>query len=398
MRESSLAWVWGVLVVLAGCGSDSGSTTDGASGFKELYDQGLTRYVGEFSPVGDPQTQEDGIKTFQFAVPDDLSAEPRGPLCLRGTEYTVDTREGSSDELVIFLQGGGACWEDFCSAFEETNYLRDFTTGILNPAFAGNPVADWDVVYLPYCDGALFAGDVDRMLPSSALGGGASGPSMGYQRGLQNLTAALDVAVAEFPDPSRILLTGVSGGAFGTITALPLVRYHYPDTEILVFNDSGVGVAKEGDAEFINETLLAGWNASLLIPASCTDCTSNGHITRFIEWELEADPNFTMSALSFSEDSVISTFFLMIPPATFTASLLAETGRTTTAFPDRYKRFIPVGAAHTTLLRETAEGSGGGLEIGSLETEVGGVTVLDWFTAMIDGSEDWVDQVDESLE
>ena len=105
-----------------------------------------------------------------------------------------------------------------------------------------------------------------------------------------------------------------------------------------------------------------------------------------------------MSALSFSADSVISIFFLMIPPATFTASLLAETGRTTAAFPDRYKRFIPVGAAHTTLLRETAEGGGEGLEIGSLDTEVGGVTVLDWFTAMIDGSEGWVDRVDESLE
>jgi hypothetical protein len=393
-----LAWFWGALVALAGCGSDGGSTTDGSSGFDELYDQGLNRYVGEFSPAGEPQLDESGIKTFEFAVPADLSAEPRGPLCLRGTEYTVDTREGSSDELVIFLQGGGACWEDFCAAFEETTYLRDVTSGILNPALAGNPVADWDVVYLPYCDGALFAGDVDRMLPSSAFGGGAPGPSMGYQRGLQNLTAALDVAVSEFPNPSRILLTGVSGGAFGTITALPLVRYHYPETEILLFNDSGVGVAKEGDPEFIDETLLAGWNASSLIPASCTDCTSNGHITGFIEWELEADPNFTMSALSFSADSVISTFFLMIPPATFTASLLAETGRTTTAFPDRYKRFIPVGSAHTTLLQKTAEGGVGGLEIGSLDTEVDGVTVLDWFTAMIDGTEDWVDRVDASLE
>ena len=71
---------------------------------------------------------------------------------------------------------------------------------------------------------------------------------MGYQRGLQNLTAALDIGVEQFPNPSRILLTGVSGGAFGTITALPLVRHYYPDTEIVLFNDSGVGVAKEGDS------------------------------------------------------------------------------------------------------------------------------------------------------
>jgi hypothetical protein len=413
MRASVLSLILGAVVALGGCGSDGGSGTagsggsgaaggaGGSSGFDELYDQGLTKYVGEFAPEGDPTFhEENGINTYQFAVPADPTAEPRGPLCLRGTEYTVDTREGSSDELVIFLQGGGACWADFCAAFEQTNFLGDVNVsrGILNPELETNPVKDWDVVYLPYCDGALFAGDVDRMLPNSVVEDGEAGESMGYQRGLQNLTAALDVAVAEFPNPSRILLTGVSGGGFGTITALPLARYYYPDTEILVFNDSGVGVAKEGDPDFINESLLAGWNASSLIPASCTDCTSNGHITRFIDWQLAADDNFTMSALSFSEDQVISTFFLMINPASFTVSLLAETGRTTTMFEDRYKRFIPAGTAHTTLLRENSDGGMPGLEIGSLETAIGETTVLDWFTAMIDGAETWDDLVDESLE
>jgi hypothetical protein len=388
MRTSVLAWILGTLIVLGGCGSDSAE-----SNFQELYDQGLTKYVDTFDPENDPIPADDGIKTFHFAVPADPAAKPRGPLCLRGTEYTVDTREGASDELMIFLQGGGACWEDFCSAFEETNFLRDYD-GILNPDLEGNPVADWDVVYLPYCDGSLFAGDVDRVLPNSF----ASGESMGYQRGLQNLSGAMDIARAEFPNPSRILLTGVSGGAFGTIPALPLVRYYYPETEILVFNDSGVGVAKEGNPDFINETLLAGWNADSLVPASCPECTSNGHATRLIEWQLGADDNFTMSALSFSADAVISVTFLMINPATFTQSLLAETGHTAMMFDTRYKRFIPAGSAHTTLLRETSDGGSGGIQIGSLETEIAGVTVLDWFTAMIDGTATWDDLVDEGVE
>lgn len=397
MRMTVLVWILGALLGVTGCGDDTSGTggSDGASGFAELYDQGLTKYVGAFAPSNDPQVVA-GVKTFEFAVPSDLSAEPRGPLCLRGGGYTVDTREGSSDELVIFLQGGGACWADFCAAFEEADSLPP--RGILNPDLAGNPVADWDVVYLPYCDGSLFAGDVDRVLPNSLIGNGGAGQSMGYQRGLQNLSAAIDIAAAEFPNPSRILLAGVSGGAFGTITALPLVRYHYPDTEILLFDDSGVGIAKAGDPEFINQTLLGGWNATELIPASCTDCSSNGHITRFIEWELSADDNFTMSALSFSADAVISSYFLMINPADFTSSLLSETGRTAGLFPDRYKRFIPVGSAHTTLLGETSD-SGGvqGVEIGSLETAVGDVTVLDWITAMVDGTDAWVDLVDPSL-
>ena len=65
----------------------------------------------------------------------------------------------------------------------------------------------------------------------------------------------------------------------------------------------------------------------------------------------------------------------------------------------RYKRFIPEGAAHTTLLRATSEGDPGlGVQIGSLETEIGGTNVLDWLTAMVDGTEDWQNLVDDSLE
>jgi hypothetical protein len=415
MRVTVLTLALSALLALVGCGSDDSSGTGGTAGgagaaggggsageggsadpsFQELYDQGLTKYVGMFDPEDSAAKQGD-LTTYSFAVPEDPAAEPRGPLCLRGTEYTVDTREGSSDQLMIFLQGGGACWEDFCSAFEVTNSLP--SSGILNPALEGNPVADWNVLYLPYCDGSLFAGDVDRVLPNSVVGEGEPGESQGYQRGLQNLTAALDIGFEEFPNPSRILLTGVSGGAFGTINALPLVRYYYPDTEIVVFNDSGVGVAKDGEPEFVEETLLAGWNADSLIPASCTDCTSNGHVTRLIEWQLEADDNFTMSALSFSADQVISAFFLMIPGAEFTESLLAETGRTTMLFEERYKRFIPEGGAHTTLLTETSGGGQPGLEIGALDTEIDGVTVLDWFTAHIEGTEDWDDLVAEGLE
>jgi hypothetical protein len=109
------------LIALSGCGSDDGSAgtggTAGAGGgagtggsdapsFQELYDQGLTKYVGMFDPVDAPTANQDGVATYSFAVPDDRMAAPRGPLCLRGTEYTVDTRQGNSDELVIFLQGG----------------------------------------------------------------------------------------------------------------------------------------------------------------------------------------------------------------------------------------------------------------------------------------------------
>jgi len=43
-------------------------------------------------------------------------------------------------------------------------------------------------------------------------------------------------------------------------------------------------------------------NVSGMVPESCTDCTSNGHITRLIEWQLAQDANVTMSGLSYSQD------------------------------------------------------------------------------------------------
>lgn len=387
-------------VALLGCSDDSGGSggeggTGGDAVFQELYDQGVTRYVGEFTPSNDPAADENGVKHFEFAVPDDLDSGPRVPICIRGGQWTVDTREGSSDDLVIFLQGGGACWPEFCAAAETAGPLP--AIGVLDPTLSGNPVADWDVVYLPYCDGSLFAGDVDRDLPESIIGDGASGLS--YQRGLQNLTSALDVTVAEFPNPERIVLTGVSGGAFGTIVALPLVRFYYPDAEIIVFNDSGVGVAIDGEPDFVNETLLGGWNASSMIPESCDDCTGNGHVTRYLEWQLDTDPNVTMSALSFSADFVIATTFLMIPAADFTESLLRETGRIAENYPERYRRFIPDGSAHTTLLRaEPGDDIIPGVSIGTLQTEIAGTSVLDWFTAHIEGSDAWENLVDDGLE
>ena len=72
--------------------------------------------------------------------------------------------------------------------------------------------------------------------------------------------------------------------------------------------------------------------------------------------------------------------------------------KVTMLFEDRYKRFIPEGGAHTTLLTGTSDGGEPGLEIGALDTEIDGVTVLDWFTAHIEGTSDWDDLVAEGLE
>ncbi|MGI9625511.1 MAG: hypothetical protein ACR2QM_01630, partial [Longimicrobiales bacterium] len=316
-------------ILVGGCGdsSDSGVppliAEDGGvpPRIAEHVEQSLGRYVGAFTPA--EEAMEDGVKTHAFAVPEDPLSEPRGPLCLRGDAFRMSTREGSSDELLIFMQGGGACWETNCGARETATPF--FAGGVLDPSLAGNPVADANVVFMPNCDGSIYLGDVDRMLaPNRVAAEPDPEPFMGYQRGLQNLTAALDVGKREFPNPSRVVIVAASAGAFGSLAATSLVRTYYPGVDILLFNDSGIGVAT-GDAAFLEDRLLDGWNISGLIPDTCTDCTTNGHATRLVEWNLEQDPRLRISSFTFSRDFVISVTLLDVPGEQFEMMYLEET-------------------------------------------------------------------------
>jgi len=328
--------------------------------FQELYDQGITRYLGEYTPM--LSEAADDIVNHTFGSGD-------GPLCLAGGEYSMATRDAGSQDLVIFLQGGGACWSEFCSATEES-HTGIPPLGILDPDRENNPVRNWNQVYLPYCDGGLHASDVD----SDSDGDGVDDR---FQRGLHNLSAALDVAVNTFPTPRRILLTGNSGGGLGTTFALPLVRFLYPDVPIELVNDSGVGVNRPDEPAFL-QLLMADWNTEAFIPESCANCIpDDGHLTDYHIWQMDEDENLRRAMLSYSRDTVFADFFLQIGKDAFEVALKEEMQQLEDAHPDRQRSWIPAGEKHTFLLSEP-------------DQTAGGVALMDWITAMLDGSDDWV--------
>lgn len=372
-----------LLLVLTGCDSV----------FQEVIDQGGTRFFNKAKV--ESQSTDGNVTSYTF--------DPHsGPVCLQGAPYTVSVRDTDSEGLFIFLQGGGACWSQFCLATTAAPPGIP-QADILDPTNTYNPLASWSVVYLPYCDGSLFAGDSDWVSPTyGAL----------HQHGLQNLSAALDIAVQRFPNPKRIVLAGSSGGGYGTILATTLVRIRYPDRPILVFDDSGVGLGKPDDPAFIDQ-ILTEFNASALIPKSCTDCTAMGHITPLVGWELAHDPQLEVSVFSSYQDYVISQIYLQIAPTLFQSTLLAQSGTLNQSYPTRYKRFFIDGSIHTTLLGSDPTGllgsdltavllppgfvsELGGIQLGSLNTTiVGGVSISTWFQAMIDGTSAWDDRLDQ---
>jgi hypothetical protein len=380
-----------VLWVLGGCGGAGGSSS--SFEFQELADQGLTRYLGTARPARSVEIAS-GDTIFEFEPGD-------GPICLHGGPFRAAVRRSDSEDLVIYLQGGGACSSAVCIVtFADTDSI--FATGvpaagILSAILEANPVRDWNVVYSPYCDGSLMMGDVERDVDGDG--------QIEHQLGLRNLSAVIDLAKAEFPRPRRILLTGISAGGYATFAALPLVRKQYPGAEILVVNDSGVGIGVPGDEGGVLR-LAAEFNAGALLPASCSGCFDRGHLLPLLSWQLERDPNVRAGIISSFGDIVISATFLGISAGAFEAALRAESGAIAARFPDRFKRFLFPGIKHTTLavdassdLREAID-VGIEIDVAFLEmilgrfdvTEIGGVTVADWVTGMVGGGE-WNDLV-----
>lgn len=381
--RTTIPTILSALVLLVGCGESDLSSPRGYA-FQELEDQGLLRYLGAARPAASgPATTGDTIHTFDPAD---------GPICMDGSPFRVAARDTGADDLVIYLQGGGVCTAAVCIVtFLDSESIFDIgvpAAGILRSTLQTNPVRDWNVVYSPYCDGSLMMGDVDRDINNDG--------QIEHQRGLRNVSAVIDLAQAEFPRARRILLTGVSAGGFATITALPLVRKRFPDAEIFVVNDAGVGIgapAVDGVAR-----LTAEFNAGALLPASCAGCFDRGHLMPLIGWQLERDPRMRAGIVTSLGDGVISGTFLGISIAEFEAALRAESGAIHDRFPDRFKRFLFPGIKHTTLAIDAesdiqmAIDIGIELDVAFLEmilgridvTAIDGVTVLDWVTAMID--------------
>lgn len=348
------------------------------------YDNGITRYLGEV-PVVSSYPGNAGTKIHEFDAAD-------GPQCLRGREFRAITRSRSRGDLLIFLQGGGACWSDFCFAI--TTAPPDMPETDLLKLDASNPFQDYDLLYVPYCDASLFAGDTE-------IDDDGDGTPDRIHHGLANLSAGLTAGYDEFPNPSRIVLVGSSGGGFGTILAVFLVRYVYRGVPIVVINDAGVGVAHPEDPAFVAD-LIDEWGAGDFVPDDCTDCIADGNVTRLVRYALGRDPGVRIATLTSEYDFVISNVFLKVPPDTFRANVIAATDEIRAAHPDRYHRFLWQGDAHTATLgalsafvgvdvagvelpQEALEGLGN-IRLESIHTvTTRGALLEPWMRAFVDG-------------
>ncbi|MGH7293010.1 MAG: pectin acetylesterase-family hydrolase, partial [Myxococcota bacterium] len=302
--------------------------TDTPSLLDELEASGVGKYVGAIAPISNAPN---GAWTRYLYAPATEQA-----ICLRGGQYQVNVHQGTTNKVLLYLEGGGACWNNE-SCWTQPSAKLDatpfFGSGILLLDRADNPFHGWHVVYAPYCDGSVFAGDniVD-------YAGGRT-----YHHGLQNLSAAVTLMLEQFPDPELVVVSGSSAGGYGTFAGYGVTRVAYPDTPILVLNDSGPGVQNPESTQDI-EDRQTNWRINETIPATCTRCSEQ--YSYLTEWALQRDPTLRYGLFSSLRDAIIRSFN-DLDETQYEALLRAVTGDIQGRNPDRFKRFLVQGAGHT---------------------------------------------------
>jgi hypothetical protein len=332
---------------------------------QELRDAGVDKYLGEFTPANS-QDVGDGWTGHIFDpnyTPDDSypsGFRPDGPVCIAGTDYSVYTKQGDPKKLLIFLQGGGACWQGLnrCNILAEDQAPgedADFAgkLGVFDSSQPDNPFADHSIVYMPYCDGSTFGGDNDVVDGNFPFGG------LRHHRGLRNVSAGMDVAAKLFPRAKQITVMGHSAGGVGVASFAPfLARFTFGNrTKLTVFNDAGpiainLGTSPaEGGPDIPWLSVFArqnDWQFQKFYPQSCIDaglCNEFGQQTGIIHWRLQNDSTIREAFYETDSDATNRFFaqgdgFSLMDPEAYRELFLTEHGALNEAFPRRYKRFI----------------------------------------------------------
>jgi hypothetical protein len=186
------------------------------------------------------------------------------PTCAFSTPYHYFVKRGSVNKLVMYYQGGGACWDfntcGLLGIFDKdvnptgSDNPNNTTTGFGDLTNPNNPFKDWNIVFVSYCTGDIHFGDAN-----ANYGGVATNT---FHKGWHNARTAEKFAREHFVNPDEIFVTGSSAGAYGAFFNAPLHHAVWPDSKFTVLADAGNGVITPS---FLTDNFPT-WNFEVHLP------------------------------------------------------------------------------------------------------------------------------------
>lgn len=309
-------------------------------------------------------------------------------FCRDGTETGIGVRYGSGDGLVIYFQGGGACFNALTCANNPDHHDEGNFAGIAGGADGGifdmdaeaNPVGDWSFIFVPYCTGDVHSGtNPDTSVP----GGPANQQFVGYL----NVEAYLERIVPTFPNASHVLVTGESAGGFGAAFNYDRIADAFPGKKVTLIDDSGPPLGDEVLAPCLQTLWRDLWGYGDALPADCADCfpQGGGGIINFASYMGRKHASQRLGLISSTGDDVIRLFFgfgqndctallSSTPQDEFEKALVAARDGAFSEPDGTWGSFIVDNTSQHTWLSGSY-----------YSAEVGGVRLVDWVRDMLAG-------------
>lgn len=214
----------------------------------------------------------------------------------------------NSSKLLIYLEGGGACFNDLtclanASKFDEGDFEERLitqgqgSTGIYNRENAGNPFSDWNFVYVPYTTGDVHSGDNTET------------KRVGYR----NITVVIN-DIAPFllnKGVDEVFLCGASGGGYGAIINYDQIAQAFDGIDISMMADSSpIFFDTETFTGCLNEKLENTF--SIHFPEDFQSYTTDTYpykSQRFYEYLSNKYPSAQFGFFSYYQDQTMEYFF-----------------------------------------------------------------------------------------
>jgi hypothetical protein len=309
-----------------------------------------------------------------------LDVAPAGTACADGSPWQFWYSPGVEDDLVLWFQGGGACWRaDLCDADAEPAFdgrvdAHDHparSAGLFDARRSDNPLHGWRVLFVPYCTGDVHIGratvDYTR----------ADGSTFRVaHEGQRNVRAALDWLasrlIAEGRPPPRILVGGESAGAIAAAYWAYEIGDRWPKAELAVVGDAAGGYRSAGVS-----TALRQWGVLDALPTDVPAYADPDKVyfETFYIAASQRHPRARLGQVNFADDAVQRRFmgFLGTPTDVLTKGLTCNLNEIRVDSPN-FHSFIHPGSAHA-VLRTSAV----------YDTACEGERLVDWIRALIDG-------------
>lgn len=326
MRNQAVAWCLSA-TVLAGVGCGEGGTGTPTPPALPLG-----------APIAAP------LNTWTFVdFPDSA--------CDDGSATGVAVNLSGGKDLLVYMMGGGACWDALTCAVLNTSTHGPFGRAQFDPMVAqisgtvlardaSNPFRDFNMVFVPYCTGDVHTGD--NVATYDVFGQ----PKKVHHKGRANLEAFLKRLAATVKSPGKLVVSGSSAGGFGTAFNYDLFRTYYPSADGYLLDDSGPPLVGEAVPSALRTSWTASWRLDQTLLPHCPGCSSD--LSESLAGYVRTYPNDHFALLSYTQDAVIRAYLGNQAPEVFQQNLYALATKVIEPSP-RFHYYFATGTAHTFL-------------------------------------------------